>query len=1436
MSSNMLLLVLALVALVSGVGVHGSMLHPSASSANILAATRPTQPLSDLNAGTHAAAGQQDYEGIGIDHDAMSVSEGMDAALLEELATSDRRTSSPYLHELKEKTAAEEKIATAAEVDHAVEVDEEMMRRVEGEESAREIRARVRTYLQPQQGQLQPEQESAVRSPLLSQQEQRRLRTEHMKRVLEAKYKKMHAAQAASGARAQASSAASKVHNVSEHEVKKSVEDDRSYRFLTLQNGLSVVLVSDPNTTKSAASMDVGNGYLSDPADIPGLAHFLEHMLFLGTEKYPSEHAYSDFIESHGGFSNAYTAMENTNYYFDILPNKLEGALDRFAQFFISPLLNVNTTQREMNAVDSEHSKNLLSDAWRTNRLLQVLANASHPYSKFGTGCSQTLDVMPHAEMQKHLRAFWTKHYTAGNLRLAVLGQESLDQLQQMVAKLFSAIRPSKKLFQPLAGTTSKDVFNSTIIGSEVFVNTIEDSKFLALIFPIETQYPLYKKQAIAYVRNFIEHHGPNSLLTQLRSRGWATGVQFGIDAATSGFATVQFGVDLTIAGADHIDEIAAAFFAQLAKISQDGIAKWRFDELATLANLTFTYKDKEQPSSYINKLSKNLRHFPPEDVLVGGRLFLEYDDQAIRTLISSLNPDNMLLVLGGKKLNHKMRFKEHWYGIEYDVQKLDESRLQHLRGASTNLGNGWHFEMPGRNSFIPRQLRVLPKLAFSVPRPIILEESSKNASLAHRLWYSEDVEFHRPHGHSVIRLYAPSIYASPRNYMLSNIYLNLLEEAVDEKLFAALQAGFSSHFRIGTCYIDLMMYGYNEGLVDYATEVAKMMSGVLGSKSRTAFQPDRRRFEMYKESCRLNMLNKRFDPPHRQSTALLASLLDPKTISYYDMARTLDQIQFEDVVAWPAVLFSDVSVEAYVHGNVLPSDAQKLITSFMKHCPMRTTSAAFTHTPTRNHYVPRPRLGQVKEDIAATMLAPNKDETNSAIVKYWQYGMGGLEGKLYSQLLALIAQKPIFHQLRTKEQLGYIVWSSADNRMDVNGFKVQVQSGRMPAAYLSSRIDAFMLDLQDRLRHMSDQQFETYVETLMMSKLQSSVSMAVQTAWFWSEISRQEYIFQRKEIELYLLNSTRIVNRDGFNQFVSKLFYITDDLNPGMQSCETRGGGAMSVRIEAPKRAAPKPKEADAKGKQLKAKVTAQTKVQPKPTVKASTQHKSLLESGSMAGHSLEDTLDALIDTESDTDSLEHQMDHMEHHDESEMEMGADAEEESAFLEVETDVSAEPLPPCPANTTVQVSAPTQSKNVFARNSTASAASLDVLDQPVSIVTRTREGHLVLLNVTQSTIHTFTDGLMLYPRMKYEQPPFVTKWSNSLLARMVEEDRQESLEDAQQAEWDRYLARIDAGDLKKGKGWMKNAKKGKNNKNKNKKQPTKPTRPISIGDVKLKSK
>ncbi|GLT40704.1 hypothetical protein SLA2020_148170 [Shorea laevis] len=105
--------------------------------------------------------------------------------------------------------------------------------------------------------------------------------------------------------------------------------DKREYRRVVLKNSLQVLLISDPETDKCAAAMDVGVGSFSDPDGLEGLAHFLEHMLFYASEKYPLEDSYSKYIAEHGGRRNAFTASESTNFHFDVNIDGFEEALDR---------------------------------------------------------------------------------------------------------------------------------------------------------------------------------------------------------------------------------------------------------------------------------------------------------------------------------------------------------------------------------------------------------------------------------------------------------------------------------------------------------------------------------------------------------------------------------------------------------------------------------------------------------------------------------------------------------------------------------------------------------------------------------------------------------------------------------------------------------------------------------------------------------------------------------------------------------------------------------------------------------------------------------------------------------------------------------------------------------------------------------------------------
>ena len=218
--------------------------------------------------------------------------------------------------------------------------------------------------------------------------------------------------------------------------VRQSPNDDRNYRYIILDNDLRVFLVSDPETDKAAASLVVLRGQNHDPEQFGGLAHFLEHMLFIGTEKYPTVDEYQQFVAANGGSSNAYTAADHTNYFFDIHPDYFRAGLDRFSQFFIAPLLDPTYVEREKNAVHSEYQLQIKDDAWRGFSALKAAMNPAYPGARFHIGSLDTLGE----GVDEALAKFRAQNYSADQMILVAFTNESLDTMQAWVTPLFSAI------------------------------------------------------------------------------------------------------------------------------------------------------------------------------------------------------------------------------------------------------------------------------------------------------------------------------------------------------------------------------------------------------------------------------------------------------------------------------------------------------------------------------------------------------------------------------------------------------------------------------------------------------------------------------------------------------------------------------------------------------------------------------------------------------------------------------------------------------------------------------------------------------------------------------------------------------------------------------------------------------------------------------------
>ncbi|KAI9615330.1 hypothetical protein KEM48_005619 [Puccinia striiformis f. sp. tritici PST-130] len=431
-----------------------------------------------------------------------------------------------------------------------------------------------------------------------------------------------------------------------------SASDTRTYRIIRLKNDLQVILIHDPKTDKAAAAMDVNVGHLSDPENLQGLAHFCEHLLFLGNSKYPSENEYSEYLSKNSGHSNAFTGMDNTVYYFDIHPSALTGGLDRFSQFFISPTFTESCTDREIKAVDSENSKNLQNDQWRLFQLDKSTSDPNHHFWRFGTGNLKTLVEKPKKlglDIRQELLSFYHKHYSSNVMNLAVLGKEPIEDLTKLVLDKFSLV-PNRNV-KPDRFDGSP--YSSKQLSKLIFTKMVKDTHHLEITFPMPDQAPFYDTQPL----------GLSVIISERRS--WVNN-----------------------------------------ELSQEDGLEWAFKEQALLSEIRFRFKSASPPSSYVTSLASWLRRpSPPNKVISSIYLSDQFNPKLIQEHLELLKPENSRILIGTQHALPGINYdcKEEWYGTEYTIQDLPASFLElvvylsmlllylHLTHSSLPTFTVWH-------------------------------------------------------------------------------------------------------------------------------------------------------------------------------------------------------------------------------------------------------------------------------------------------------------------------------------------------------------------------------------------------------------------------------------------------------------------------------------------------------------------------------------------------------------------------------------------------------------------------------------------------------------------------------------------------------------------------------------------------------------------------
>ncbi|KAF7969517.1 hypothetical protein HWV62_27003 [Athelia sp. TMB] len=942
--------------------------------------------------------------------------------------------------------------------------------------------------------------------------------------------------------------------------IEKSELDDRSYRVIRLENGLNATVIHDPTADKAAASLDVAIGHLYDPVDMPGLAHFCEHLLFMGTESYPKENEYSEFLAKNNGSSNAYTGTSNTNYHFDVATPALTHALSRFAAFFHCPLFSPSCTSRELNAVDSEHKKNHQNDMWRIFQLNKHLSKDGHAWSKFGSGNRESLSQagkdlqikgkleqaafasgqsslapspLPSRmaspapsiasatseseadggavgrETRRRLVEWWTKEYCASRMNLAVIGKESLDELAATVAKLFSPV-PNRQ--QDALPMITDHPFGEGETGRLVSVGTVLSFQALEVSFPIPYQPPNWRYKPANFVSHFAGHEGPGSLHSYLKNKGWITSLSSGPQNLARGFAMFKVTAHLTKAGLQNYRAVILAVLKYLSLLRSSEFPAWYQREIAMMYQTRFRFKEKSRPESYAVWVAEHMSWPVPREVLLTApSLVWEWPKgneglNLVKEMLNTLSIDRGRVVLMAKADEHarltpggKVDWsKEPIYGTDYKVEKLDAELIKEAQHNDIP-----ELFLPGPNEFMPTNLDVDKRdVAEPAPRPHLIRETPLSS-----LWHKKDDQFWVPKAHVIIEIRTPFANDSARSAVLTRLYTEIVTDSLTEFSYDADLAGLQYEFASHSLGLWITLSGYNDKLPVLARHVLEKMKDIKVNPER---------LEVMKEQVKRDWENFFLGQSYRISDYYGRSMLTKTLWTLDEKLPEIPLVTTETLQQHIAVLLSKVNMRILINGNMYKDEAIRV-------AEMAESILAPSPIPS-NEVVDRALILPEASNYIWDTKAPNKNEPNSALTYYLHFGdRTSSPDRVTGSLLIQILTEPAFNVLRTKEQLGYIVHCSSWvlSGAGSSGVRIVVQSEKGPA-YLETRVDAFLDSMQAVMESMSEEEFAEQKDGLERRLTEKMKTVSEETNLFWSHIDSGYLDFLRRKQDALTLKSIK--------------------------------------------------------------------------------------------------------------------------------------------------------------------------------------------------------------------------------------------------------------------------------------------------------------------------
>ncbi|WP_065648290.1 pitrilysin [Pantoea eucrina] len=859
--------------------------------------------------------------------------------------------------------------------------------------------------------------------------------------------------------------------------IRKSDRDPRSYQAITLSNGMTVLLVSDAEAPKSLAALTLPIGSLDDPDQQPGLAHYLEHMVLMGSKRYPQPDNLAEFLKMHGGSHNASTASYRTAFYLEVENDALQPSVDRLADAIAEPLLDPVNADRERHAVNAELTMARSRDGLRMAQVSAETLNPQHPGSRFSGGNLETLSDKPGSKLQQALRDFYRTHYSASLMKAVIYSNKPLSEMAEMAAATFGRVAAHP------ASVPEIDVPVVTDAQKGIIIHYVpaQPRKQLKIEFRIANNSADFRSKTDTLIGYLLGNRSANTLNDWLQKQGLADGVTAGADPVTERSSGVfAISVSLTDKGLAQRDDVVAAIFSYLDMLRRNGIDKRYFDEVSHVLALDYRYPSITRDMDYIEWLADTMLRVPVAHTLDAPYLADRFDPAAVAARLGEMTPHNARIWYISPQEPHNQQ--AYFVNAPYQVDKISAAQFSDWQQRAAHIA----LSLPALNPYIPTDFSLIARDGKNYTHPIVLS----NDAAMRTLWMPSRFYPDEPKAAITLALRNKTAISDARQQVLFGLNDYLSSLALDELNSQASVGGIS--FSVGE----------DDGIVFNASGFTQRLPQLLQElvAGYGSFRPDESQLAQAKSWYRDRLDAAEKGKAFEQAIQPMQMLSQLPYTQRDERRRLLPEITLQEVIAWRDALLRQATPEMLAVGNLSARETETLGAT------LKAQLQSSERAPWRSDYV------VVDKAIKANLQQAGSSSDSALAALYVPTGYDEYQSMAASTLLSQIIQPWFYNQLRTEEQLGYAVFTY---QMPIGrqwGIGFLLQSNSRQPAFLLQRFQAFYPQAEQRLRSMKPETFAQYQQAMINELKQRPQTLEEEASRYQRDFSRQNDAFDMRE------------------------------------------------------------------------------------------------------------------------------------------------------------------------------------------------------------------------------------------------------------------------------------------------------------------------------------